>query len=381
MPGASMGIKRVTAHPIAYPEPNDYGNTRSLILTRVEADSGEVGWGEGITIWPEASVASAAIVERALAPLLGGRDPLDHEALWREMREYVWWYGGAGIASFALSAVDMALWDLRGKLLRQPLHALLGGKKRERLRACASSHPHKGEVEAMAREIADYAAEGYTAVKVGFGKKGNARLGEDLDRDVAFVAETRAALGPDVDFMVDVGYKVRWGVEAAIRRVAAFSAHGIRWIEDPLPKDDWHGYRALKLATGVAIATGEREWSPDAYRRLAVAGIADVVLADPGRVDGITGVWEVIGALGRAKIAFNAHSWAGALNTAASIHLTACAEDYVVMELKPRPSPPQHDIVVDPVEQKGGWIAVPETPGLGVQIREDAVRRLEIGTS
>jgi L-alanine-DL-glutamate epimerase-like enolase superfamily enzyme len=368
-------IKRVSAHPIAYGEPNDYNNTRSLILARVEAESGEVGWGEGITIWPEASLGAAAVIERGLAPLLMGRDALEHDALWREMREHVWWYGGAGIASFALSAVDMALWDLRGKLLGQPLHALLGGKKRDRLRACASSHPHKGEIEAMAREIADYAAEGYTAVKVGFGKKGNAHLGEDFARDVAFVRETRAALGPHVDFMVDVGYKVRWDVEAAIRRVEAFGQHNIRWIEDPLPKDDWHGYRALKAATGVRIATGEREWSPEAYRRLAVGGFADVILADPGRVDGVTGVWDVIGTLARTKTAFNAHSWAGALNTAACLHLTACAEDYIVMELKPRPSPPQHEIVVEPIEQKGGWIAVPDKPGLGVEINESALRR------
>ena len=95
-------------------------------------------------------------------------------------------------------------------------------------------------------------------------------------------------------------------------------------------------------------------------------------------MDGVTGVWEVIRALAAASRTFNAHSWAGALNTAASIHLTACAASYVVMELKPRPSPPQHDIVDEPIEQRAGWIAVPEKPGLGVDIREDAVRRYEI---
>ena len=91
-----MRIKRVTAHPIAYPEPNDYNNTRSLILARVEADTGEVGWGEGITIWPEASLAAATIIEDGLAPVLAGHDPLETAARWRDMREQVWWYGAGG---------------------------------------------------------------------------------------------------------------------------------------------------------------------------------------------------------------------------------------------------------------------------------------------
>jgi L-alanine-DL-glutamate epimerase-like enolase superfamily enzyme len=374
-----MHIKRITAHPITYPEPNDYNNTRSLILVRVEADTGEVGWGEGITIWPEASIAAATIVEEGLAPVLEGQDALETAARWRDMREKVWWYGAGGIASFAVSAVDMALWDLKGKALGLPLHALLGGKLRDRLRACASSHPREGKTDAMAREIADYAAEGYTAVKVGFGKKGDAHLGEDLGRDTDFVRETRAAIGPDLDFMIDVGYKVRWNVQEAVRRVRAFEEHDIRWIEDPLPKDDWDAYRQLRAATNTPIATGEREWTPATYHRLIAGGIGDVILADPGRVDGVTGVWEVIRAVSAANRAFNAHSWAGALNTAASIHLTACAPSYIVMELKPRPSPPQHDIVDAPIEQQGGWITVPQKPGLGVDIREDALRKYEIG--
>jgi L-alanine-DL-glutamate epimerase-like enolase superfamily enzyme len=374
-----MQIKRVTAHPIAYPEPNDYNNTRSLILARVEADSGEVGWGEGITIWPEASLAAATIVEDGLAPVLLGRDPLETTARWRDMREQVWWYGAGGIASFALSAVDMALWDLKGKALGLPLHALLGGKLRDRLAACASSHPNKDEIDDMVREIADHADQGYMAVKVGFGKKGNAHLGEDLARDVDFVRQTRAALGPGVAFMVDVGYKARWDLQTAIRRVRAFEEHDIRWIEDPLPKDDWDAYRQLRSATHTPIATGEREWTPAAYGRLIASGIGDVILADPGRVEGVTGVWDVIRSLSAANRAFNAHSWAGALNTAASIHLTACAPSYIVLELKPRPSPPQHEIVSEPIEQHGGWVAVLDKPGLGVDIREDAVKKYEIG--
>lgn len=321
-----MRIKRIDAFPIAYPEPNDRDNVRTLLLARVESNTGFVGWGEGITIWPEAALAAARVVDRGLAPVLLGQDPMEINARWHDMKGQVWWYGEGGIASFALSALDMALWDLKGRALGLPLHQLLGGKLRDRLRACASSHPSKSGIDEMAAEIAGFVAQGYTAVKVGFGKKGEARLGQDPARDLAFVAATRAAIGDDVDFMVDIGYKVRWEVAQAIRMVREMECYRIRWIEDPLPKDDWDGYHRLQAAIATPIATGEREWTVEGYRRLIQAGIGEIILVDPGRVDGITGFQEVSRMVGLAGRHVNAHSWAGALNTAASIHLTACAE-------------------------------------------------------
>ena len=136
-----MQIKRIQTFPVAYPEPNDFDNTRHLLLARVESADGAVGWGEAITMWPEASLATQTVIEQGLAPLLVGRDPLQTNALWHAMKEQTWWYGSGGIASFAISALDMALWDLKGQMLGQPLHQLLGGKLRDRLRACASTHP------------------------------------------------------------------------------------------------------------------------------------------------------------------------------------------------------------------------------------------------
>ena len=123
-----------------------------------------------------------------------------------------------------VSAVDMALWDLTGKALGRPLHELLGGKKRDRLRACASSHPHKGEIRRDGAGDRGLRGGGLHAPSRSVSaRRGTRDLGEDFDRDVAFVRETRAALGPGVDFMVDVGYKVRWDLHTAIRRTAAFA--------------------------------------------------------------------------------------------------------------------------------------------------------------
>ena len=139
----------------------------------------------------------------------------------------------------------------------------------------------------------------------------------------------------------------------------AFEAYAIRWIEDPLPADDWEGYRRLRDAIQTPIATGEREWTLAGYRRLIEQGIGDILLVDPGRVDGVTGFHQVSQMLALAHRHVNAHSWSSALNTAASVHLTAVAANYIVMELKPLPSPMQHELVREPIAQQAAGSPCP----------------------
>src|SRR5262249_16417522 len=161
-------------------EPNDAYSVRNVVLVRIEANDGTVGWGEAISQFLESALATATLIENGLAALIIGQDPLDIERLWEAMREKVWWYGDSGgIAAFAISGMDMALWDLKGKLLNVPLYKLLGGKLQERLPACASSHPKLPTIDEMVRELVGHLASGYQSVKVGFGKKGDANLGID----------------------------------------------------------------------------------------------------------------------------------------------------------------------------------------------------------
>lgn len=368
-----MQIKEIRAYPLRYPEPNDYNNLRHITLVKVETDDGLVGWGECISMWPEASRATKTVIEDGLAPVLTGRDPCDTYALWLLMRDHCWWYGGGGIAEFAVSALDIALWDLRGKALGLPLYQLLGGKLHNRLRACASTHPSKARIEDLAQELADHVANGYTAVKVGFGKTGEANLGMHPRRDITYVKAVREAIGDDTDFMVDIGKKTRWDPAMAIRMTREFERYDIRWIEDPLPPANIDGYRRLRGATQTPVATGEREWTVEGYRRLIEAGVADIYLVDPGRVGGITAFHHVIQMTAAANLQFNAHTWSSAINTAASIHLTATAPNYVVLELKPVPNPMQHELVRNPIVQCHGWVEIPEAPGLGVDVDEAIV--------
>ena len=370
-----MQITRVEAFPLRYPEPNDNQNIRYITLARVETDDGTVGWGECISQWPESAQAVKTVIECGLAPVLLGRDPRQTEAIWLAMKAHTWWYGEGGIASFALSALDMACWDLKGKALGVPLYQLLGGKVHAKLRACASTHPNKATIDALAGELAGYARQGYTALKVGFGKRGEARLGVDAQRDIAFVQAAREAIGPGVDLMVDIGNGVRWDTAHAIRMARAFEPFGIRWFEEPLHPDNDEGYARLRHAVDLPIASGEREWTVAGYRRLIRSGVADIIMVDPGRAEGVSGFQKVIALTAQAGQAFNAHTWSSAINTAASLHLTASAPNYIVFELKPLPSPMQHELVTNPIEQKDGWIEIPEGPGLGVEVDERVVRK------
>ena len=122
-----MNIRRVQAFTLAYPEPHYKGVERYITLARVEADNGLVGWGECISQFREATLATKIIIEQGFAPLITGENGLDVERLWQKMISHIWWYGSEGIAAFAVSAVDTALWDLKGKQSGEPVHRLLGG--------------------------------------------------------------------------------------------------------------------------------------------------------------------------------------------------------------------------------------------------------------
>ena len=278
-----MRIRKVTPVSVAYPEPNDDNNTRYLTLCRIEADDGTVGWGESITQFPESTAATERLIE-GLAPLVVGRDPRDNLDIWRRIKAHTWWYSyQGGIACFALSAIDIALWDLKGKLLGLPLVQMLGGAHRDRLPVIASTHAFLPSIEQEAARHGAYVREqGYQGVKVGFGKRGEARLGYEAERDITFVRLLREAVGPRADIMIDRGQSLLWDVGHAIRLVNAFEEYNLRWIEEPLEPQDIEGFRKLRPHTKTLIATGEREWNSEGYRRLIATGIVDVVGCDPG---------------------------------------------------------------------------------------------------
>jgi L-alanine-DL-glutamate epimerase-like enolase superfamily enzyme len=351
-------------------------NTRYLVFARVETDDGAVGWGEAITQFPESTRATAQVVD-GMAQLVVGRDPMENIDIWRKIKAQSWWYGYlGGVASFALSAIDIALWDVKGKLLGQPLVNLLGGAHRERLPAVASTHAWRPSLEEEAERHGRYIRdEGYVGVKIGMGKRGDARLGYELKRDVEFVRLLREAMGPDAMLMMDRGQSLQWTVADAIARTNAFEEHGLTWIEEPLEPTDIEGFRKLRPHVKTLVATGEREWTPRGFKDFIETGIVDVVGCDVGRAEGITGTLKVIEYVEANDVWFNSHAWSSAINTAASIALSAATPRCLLQELKPDENPMQHELVDEPLLQSGGWIDVPRKPGLGVEPKESVLAK------
>jgi len=371
-----MTIARIQAFPVRYPEPNNDGKIRSLCLGRAETRDGVVGWGEAITGAEEVSLATAFLVERRLAPIVVGREASDVTGAWQAMRDATYWDGNGGIVTFGISAIDMALWDVTGRIAGRPVHALLSDREPTPLPACASTILATGDLDRVTDEFVGFVAQGYRMVKGGWGHDLSIAFGRNAERDLAVGRAVRAAVGPEVPVILDVVALAGWDAERAIRMCRALDDEvGLYWFEDPLPEQDIVGYQALRHAVTTRICTGEKGWHEVHFRTLIDSGALDVVMLDPAKAEGITGSWHVIRAAAAAGLSWNAHAWSSALDTAASLHLAAATDNTLLMELKPVPSPMQDELVSVPIHQVDGWVHVPTGPGLGVDVDDTVVRR------
>lgn len=371
-----MRIVKVEPIPVAYPEPNDFNAERYLCLVKITTDDGIVGWGESITQFKEANGATAALIN-GLAEFVIGKDPLDNGAIWRAIKERYWWYGyRGGLASYALSAIDIALWDIKGKALNTSLLKLLGGAVHEKLPVIASGHAHDSSIPKMAEQAQEWMSTGMQGMKVGFGKRGNAHLGYEHERDVEYVKQMRKAIGPDKMLMIDLGYAIKWDVATAVKRVQAFDEYNINWIEEPLGAWDPEGYRTLRDKTKCLIAYGEREWNVDGFDQILATGTCDVFGIDPGRAEGVTGFVKAVARIESHRRQANAHAWSSAIVSAASLAVSFSSLAFKLFEFKPLRNPMQHELVFEPFEQKDGWVYPPsDKPGLGIEINEDVVKK------
>ena len=175
--------------------------------------------------------------------------------------------------------------------------------------------------------------------------------------------------------MMDRGQSLHWTVADAIRRTNAFEEFGLTWIEEPLEPSDRVGFEKFRPHVKCLVATGEREFDARGYREFIASGVVDVVGCDVGRAEGITGALKVIELVEAYDVWFNSHAWSSAVNTAASIALSAYTPRCLLQELKPEPNPMQDELVTEPFRQHDGFIEVPRRPGLGVDVRMETLEK------
>ncbi len=373
-----MRIAEIKAFVLRYPDPNDHGTARMTTLVRTRTAGGVTGWGEGIAMWPEACKAVAIIVEEGFLPLLRDAGEIDVASAWQLMRAHSWWYGEGGIASMALSAIDMSLWDIAGKEQGKPLFELFGGAVHEALPANASCHVNKATLEACVGEVVSYFERGFRSVKLGLGKKGLSPIGQDPEQVVRFVSMLRDALGPEAEILVDIGNGIDWDLETGISVARRLEPLGVGWIEEPFYPTRLDDYRALKAATSIPIAAGEREFTLAGYRRMMETGAVDVFGIDPARAEGITGFRNVDRMLREHGKTVNAHAWSTAITTAASLHLSIASPAAHLFEFKPHPVIVQNELVDRPIIMRDCVARPPLAPGLGIEVNEPVLRSLAV---
>ena len=346
---------------------------RSVNLVKVSTDEGIVGWGEGV---------GGEIAEGMLAPVLIGQDPTNRIGLWQRMFHAL--YNGnnaVGLGGSAISAVDTALWDITGKALGEPVYNLLGGKVRDRVAVYATGlYYTEGEFPTrLLDEARGYVEAGFMGMKTKVG-------GLPMDEDVKRVAALREAIGPDVKLMVDANQA--YNATSAIRIGRRLEEYDLVWFEEPVNAQDIEGYLQVKSALPMAIAGGENLRTRYEFSQFLARRAYDIAQPDVVNVGGITEMRNVAMTANTHGIQLNPHVWGSPVMIAASLHVVATLppcppsgtpEPFVqepVMEFDRTPSEIREGLVENPFDQVDGYLAVPDGPGLGVEIDEDAVRRL-----
>ncbi len=348
---------------------------QDALIVRVSTDAGITGIGEvdsaplavkGAIEGPFSHTTAAGLRE-----LVIGEDPFQTEYLWYKMYRKNTYGGRRGVGLHAMSGIDLALWDIKGKALGQPVWKLLGGGFHKRLRAYASSLFGRtpAETAERARRFRD---RGFTAVKFGWDP-----MGQDEKTDIALVREARRGLGDDADLMIDAG--LVWDAKTAIHRARAFSEYNIFWLEEPLLPDDYEGYRKLSEATEVRIAAGEEESNRLSFLELMDRGRIDIVQVDLTRVGGFTEAMKVASlAVDRGVPVVN-HGFTTYINVAAALHFLNSIPNSFILEFVVEEETTLRDhITRQKFAARDGYLDIPDAPGLGIDLNEEGISKYRV---
>ena len=347
-----------------------FGHERGTTLLRLETGSGLVGWGEAFA---PGSVVEPVVEEFFRDDVLG-MDPFDVESLADRSVVDPYHFGGSVFVQSALSGIDVACWDILGKHLDRPIHRLLGGKQCESLLPYASTMYFTERDRPIAEPIEDAVAEGFTAAKI--------KIGTGLDEDVERVRTAREILGDDARLMVDINGNYR--ADQAVRTANALAKFDITWIEEPVPPENPDGYRRVREHTDVPIAAGEAHYGRFAFKRLIDEGLVDIVQPNLARCGGLSEARRIATLASTANVGVRPHIWNSAVGLAAAVQFAASVTDYPHARVTPDPmmvefdrseNPLRTDLLETPFDPTGGELAVPQEPGLGITLDEDAVER------
>jgi len=386
-----MKITDVKSHVLQYPLEEELGysqmyfDRRTAHIIEVLTDEGIRGFGEAYG-GGQVAFANKTIIERVIRPMILGEDPLDREKIWHKIYNLLRDHGQKGMPIQALSGVDIALWDVVGRYLNQPLYKLLGGAFRQSIPVYGYGMMFQRipELEkSFARESARIVQAGYKAIKM--------KIGLGPRRDMQLVRAVREAIGPDILLMVDANHA--YTAREAIPLGRELEHLGVFWFEEPVAPEDHQGYRDVCNALDMAVAGGEAEFTRWGFRDLIANRCVDVLQPETCNLGGITEYLKILALAHTYFLPVVNHVWGSAVAVATNLHLLAAMPDLPgaaepvqpMLEYDTTPNRFREELLVKPlaipeqVKRNDGWVSLPPGPGLGIEIDFDFMRRFEVG--
>ena len=346
-------------------------DTRKICLVKITLEDGTYGWGEG---YGPADLIKAGI--DFFTPFITGKNALDHETIWQEMYLRSLDYGRSGVFQAAVSAIDVALWDIKGKIFNQPVGTLLGGIKNEIIHPYATGL-YFGEFDNLTQKLADEAAEykdqGFKLLKM--------KVGHDIKTDIKHVAAVRKAIGDDMKLMVDANHA--YSFKEALQLSRAIEEFDIAWFEEPISPEDYVGYKRLRDKTDIPIAGGECEYLKYGFKRLFDNESIDIAQPDICSTGGLTEAKRIATLAQTYSKDIVPHSWGTWVAISAAIHFVGNLDknpgrmfsEIPTLEFDRTENALRDEVVIHNLDFKDGVLKVPTTPGLGIEINNDVLEK------
>ena len=341
------------------------------MIVKVETDDGICGWGEAFG----PAFANKAIIEHYYAPKLIGMDPFESSVIWEKLYSALQDHGQKGTVIEALSAIDLALWDIKGKKLNMPVYQLMGGAQRKYVKPYATGLYHRDTGDILSdliEEAVGYVQAGFKGVKL--------KIGFDVEKDKIKIREIRRAIGGNIAFMVDANHA--YNARTAINIGKFMEDYSVLWFEEPVPPEDIEGYVEVKSKIDIPIAGGEAEFTRYGYQNLLEKRAVDILQMDCCAMGGLSEYQKILVLASLKNIQCFPHVWGSsiAVNTALQAAFSqpnfpnALYPEEIWFELDRTPNIFREELSLNKLVIKDGYISAPELPGLGFVINEDLIK-------
>lgn len=372
-------LKTTLDQPFAFSQ--GWVDQRSATLVRIRTDAGIDGWGEAFSQGLEAPEIAAAAIEHAFKPMLLGTSPLDTSVHWHRLYHQSRDYGRKGSVISAISALDIALWDIAGKAHNQPVYQLLGGAVRRQVTPYATGFYRingQGEAARLANEARMHVESGFRSMKIklGFG------VADDIKTMRAITDELHQELSDgSVELMVDGNHA--YGRRDALRLGRILEEFPLRWYEEPVAPEDIDGYRWLRDRLDIPIAGGENEHTIYGFNALFQNQALDIAQPDIGSCGGFTAARDITAMAQANGVCVNPHVWGSAVAQAASLQWIATLPiphhnlfaEHPILEFDRSTHPFRQQLIADPWQIKQGVITITDKPGLGIEVDTQTVSK------